>query len=308
MADYFKRHRRPLADRLVMMAERFSPAIMGLVPFLAPVWPIASKLGGWLTESQDLPRHLARLPQGLQLREEDLHPGHLPENTLIIAQDWFTALFDGAVQWQSIAGLRALGYNVRFLPMRPGGKVALSLGDTAGFRRMADAFSRQLQAAATTGLPIIALEPAFAMMLRQDYAKAGFALPPVFLPQEFLAVEVDRRDFPKANHDSPIKLLSHCTEATALPQTGMLWKKVFGAMGLKTNTPSTGCCGMAGLFGHQRRHQPMSRRLLDLSWRSHMESEDTTVATGYSCRYQAKRFSGTQPGHPLGLIADLLSK
>ncbi len=308
MADYFKRHRRPLADRLVMIAERFSPAMMRLVPLLAPIWPMASKIGGWLTASQDLPRHLARPPQGLHLREEDLRPGHLPDNTVIIAQDWFTALFDGAVQRQSIAGLRALGYNVRFLPMRPGGKVALSLGDTAGFRRMADALSSHLHAAATTGLPIIAVEPAFAMMLRQDYAKAGIALPAVFLPQEFLAVEADRRDFPKANHDSPIKLLSHCTEATALPQTGVLWKRVFAAMGLETTTPSTGCCGMAGLFGHQRRHQPMSRRLFNLSWRSHVESEDTIAATGYSCRCQAKRFSGTQPNHPLGLIADLLSR
>jgi len=308
MADYFKRHRWPLADRLVMMAERFSPAIMRLVPFLAPVWPIASKIGGWLTASQDLPRHLARPPQGLQLREEDLRKGHLPGNTVIIAQDWFTALFDGAVQRQSIAGFKALGYNVRFLPMQPGGKVALSFGNIKGFRRMAEALSSHLHAAATTGLPIIAVEPAFAMMLRQDYAKAGIALPPVFLPQEFLAVEADRRDFPKADHDSPIKLLSHCTEATALPQTGVLWKKVFAAMGLETTTPSTGCCGMAGLFGHQRRHQAMSRRLFDLSWRSHVESEDTIAATGYSCRCQAKRFSATQPNHPLGLIADLLSR
>ncbi|MNI25478.1 sn-glycerol-3-phosphate dehydrogenase subunit C [compost metagenome] len=269
---------------------------------------MASKIGGWLTASEDLPRRMARPPQGLHLREEDLRPGHLPDNTVIIAQDWFTALFDGAVQRQAIAGFTALGYDVRFLPMRPGGKVALSLGETAGFRRMADALSSQLHAAATTSLPIIAVEPAFAMMLRQDYAKAGIALPHVFLPQEFLAVEADRREFPKANHDSPIKLLSHCTEATALPQTGVLWKRVFAAMGLETTTPSTGCCGMAGLFGHQRRHQPMSRRLFDLSWRSHVESEDTIAATGYSCRCQAKRFSGTQPNHPLGLIADLLSR
>ncbi|MGV1988709.1 FAD-binding and (Fe-S)-binding domain-containing protein [Agrobacterium sp. 22-221-1] len=308
MADYFTRHPRPLADRLVLMAERFSPAITRLAPVLAPVWPIASRIGGWLTASQDLPRHLAWLPRGLQVREEDLRPGRLPENTVIIAQDWFTALFDGAVQRQAIAGLAALGYNVRFLPMRPGGKVALNLGDTASFRSMAEALSRQLHAAAKTGLPLIAVEPAFAMMLRQDYAKVGIALPLVSLPQEFLAKEAGRRDFPKARLNKPIKLLSHCTEATALPQTGALWKKVFAAMGLEMDAPATGCCGMAGLFGHQKRHQPMSRRLFDFSWRSHIESRDIVAATGFSCRCQAKRLSGTQPSHPLGMIADLLSQ
>lgn len=307
LADYYTRHRRPLADRLVLAAERFSPVVLRVAPVLSPVWPLAARLGAALTRSQDLPSRLARRDADLLLTAADL-AGPLPENTVILVQDWFTALFDGAVQRDVVAGLRALGYAPCLLPMRPAGKAAHGAGDMAGFRKMAQALARDLQAAAATGHPLIAFEPAFAMMLRQDYPKAGIDLPPVLLPQEFLTAEAARRRFPQAGPQAvPARLLSHCTEATALPQSGALWQQVFAAIGLQVQTPPTGCCGMAGLFGHQDRHQTASRRLFDLSWRRHMDTTDDLLATGFSCRCQSDRLADRVPGHPLGLIARALA-
>ncbi len=306
LADYHARHSRSWAERLVLAAERFSPLLSRLTPLLAPVWPLVAPIGAALTRSRDLPNRLARPDPNLWLTSADL-VGPLPGNTVILIQDWFTALFDGAVQEDVVAGLRALGYAPRLLPMRPAGKAAHAAGDMAGFARMAQALSRDLQSAASLGYPLIAFEPAFAMMLRQDYPKAGFGLPPVLLPQEFLAAEAARRTFPRAAaQPSPARLLSHCTEATALPQSGALWRQVFAAIGLDVQTPATGCCGMAGLFGHQERHQTVSRKLFEMSWRSHMDTTDDLLATGFSCRCQSDRLADRLPGHPLGLIARAL--
>ncbi|UFS67318.1 FAD-binding oxidoreductase [Paracoccus denitrificans] len=305
LADYFARHARPMADRLILAAERFSPLALRFAPVLAPLWPLAARLAEWLTGSRDLPRQIARLPRDLWLDEADLADA-LPEGSVILVQDWFTALFDGRVQHQVIAGLRVLGYRPRLLRMRPAGKAAQGAGDRAGFEAMARTLVRRLDRAAATGAPLVAFEPAFAMMLRQDYPRAGFAPPPVLLPQEFLSAEARRRRFPQACAGQTARLLSHCTEATGLPEAGALWARVFQALGMQVQTPATGCCGMAGLFGHQNRHQAMSRKLFDLSWREHLESGETVLAAGFSCRCQAERLAGRVPAHPLGLIAEAL--
>lgn len=308
LADHYSRHRRSLADRLVLAAERLSPRAARLSPLLAPVWPLAARLGEALTASVDLPDRLAPRPKPpLLLRETELD-SPLPPGSVVLVQDWFTALFDGAALSGVVAGLRALGYSPRLLPMRPAGKAAQGAGDLEGFRRMAEALAAQLHRATATGAPLLVFEPALGMMLRQDYPKAGIALPPVRMLQEFLAAEARTRSFPQARNAAPARLLSHCTEITAHPESARLWTEVFAAIGIPLATPATGCCGMAGLFGHQTRHQKMSRRLFDLSWRSEVEQPGTVMATGFSCRCQSERLAEVTPPHPMAVIAQLLAE
>lgn len=306
LADYHSRHRRPLAERLVLAAERFSPLALRAAPLLAPVWPWLSWIGAMLTGSVDLPDRLARgLPPALAAR--DL-AGPLAPGTVLLVQDWFTALFDAEAQRDVIAGLTALGYHPRLLDMRPAGKAAHAAGDMAGFRRMAAALADLLRQAEATGAPLLVFEPAFGMMLRQEYARAGIALPRLRMVQEFLADEARMRGFPQAREAVSAKLLSHCTEATANPKSVPQWVQIFAAIGLTLETPATGCCGMAGLFGHQKRHQRVARKLFAMSWQPALSSGAEAVATGFSCRCQTARLSDRTPRHPLGLIADALGR
>lgn len=305
LADFHKRNRRPLADRLVLMAERFSPLLAAALPVIAPVWPLAAKIGEALTATADLPRHLAKRPaRGLMLSDAELASGKLASGTVILVQDWFTALFDGQAITDAVAGFRALGYQPRLLPMRPAGKAALNMGDEVGFNRMAQDLLALLDKAQATGAPLIGLDPAFVMMLRQDYTKAGLPVPKVLSPQDFLSTEIDAgRRFPQAQSQIPARLLSHCTEATAQPESAAVWARVFAALGVTVETPATGCCGMAGMFGHQRRHQAVSRKLFALSWASKIKDDVPVFATGFSCRCQSERLAGTAVRHPLALIA-----
>lgn len=305
-ADYFARHQRPLADRLTLLAERASPFLVQALPFMRPFWPVLSKLGAMITGTTDLPDHLAGLPpRHLRLTDTDLRAGNLAQNTVILVQDWFTALFDPALLHDMASGLRALGYTPRVLDMRPAGKAAQTMGDMAGFDRLARKLVARLDAAAQTGLPLIGMDPAFVMQLRQDYPKAGFAPPKILLVQEFLSNEIkSKRLAATAPAGAPVTLLSHCTEATALPTTPDLWHAIFSALGITVKTPATGCCGMAGLFGHQKRHQAVSQKLFDMSWRKIVDGEKQIAATGFSCRCQIERLSNRRARHPLGLIAD----
>jgi len=305
-ADYFGRHPRPLVDRLTLAVERVSPFTIRLAPVLAPVWPLMAKFCAALTDSVDLPDALVTgLPAAVKLKEADL-ARPLPNGAVILVQDWFTALFDTQVQQDVIAGFTALGYRPRLLEMRPAGKAAHNAGDMAGFSRMARRLADLLVKAVATGASLVAFEPAFGMMLRQEYAKAGIALPKVWMPQEFLAEEAKSRTFPQARLGAVAKILQHCTEATANPHAGKQWREVFTALGAEVQTPATGCCGMAGLFGHQTRHQGVSRKLFEMSWRPLIEGE-SVAATGFSCRCQSERFAARPLRHPLGIIAEILS-
>lgn len=304
LADYHARHRRPLADRLVLAAERLSPLALRAAPALAPVWPLAARIGEWLTGTTDMPRRLSGRPA----RALRLDAGPVPVNTVVLVDDWFTALFDPDLRRDAVAGFGALGYAPRILPMRPSGKAALNLGDLAGFRTMAQALIRDLQAVADRGLPLVGLDPALVMVLRQDYPKQGLIPPKVQLPQEFLADELARStQFPRALSPGKLRLLSHCTETTGLASAPQKWAQVFAALGMAVETPATGCCGMAGLFGHQTRHQQVSAKLFDLSWRGQLADDTPVAATGFSCRCQTERLAGQPVRHPLAMIAQALA-
>ena len=62
---------------------------------------------------------------------------------------------------------------------------------------------------------------------------------------------------------------------------------------------------MAGTYGHETRNVGTSRAIFDMSWRRHIEEarpEEELLATGYSCRSQAKRFGKVQLRHPVQVL------
>ncbi|APX25759.1 FAD/FMN-dependent dehydrogenase (plasmid) [Salipiger profundus] len=306
-ADYYARHARPLTDRAMLLAERLSPWLQRAAPLMRPAWPLARRIAERVLGVTDLPSEIARpLPRAARIAPGDLRDAALPERTVLVWMDWFSALYDGATQRDVRRGLTALGYRPLFVDMRPAGKVAGDLGDRKGFRRMAEALAASLREAAARKVPMIGLDPAFVMALRQDYRKAGLDVPEVLLPQEFLAAELRRGAvFPQAGGGA-LTLFTHCTESTGAPAARSDWQEVFAGLGLSIETPATGCCGMAGMFGHKDRHQEMSRRLFEMSWAAPLAGAEDAAATGFSCRCQGARHGGRPMRHPLGLLADRL--
>ncbi|WP_028957933.1 FAD-binding and (Fe-S)-binding domain-containing protein [Sulfitobacter sp. 20_GPM-1509m] len=306
-ADVYARKTRPLIDRAMLLAERLSPLMLRAAPVMRPLWPLARGASEAVLGVADLPDEMARpLPRSARISVSELGQRPLPEGTVLVWMDWFSALFDGATQRDVYQGLKALGYAPLFVEMLPAGKVAGDLGDPAGFARMAARLVAALKAGAAGGAPMIGLDPAFVMALRQDYRKAGLDVPEVLLPQEFLAAEIRRGVTLPQIPGGRLSLFTHCTESTGAPTARKDWEDVFAAVGQQIDTPATGCCGMAGMFGHKKRHQKMSRKLFDLSWAGPLAQAQEAVATGFSCRCQTERLAGEPMRHPLGLIADRL--
>jgi Fe-S oxidoreductase len=159
-----------------------------------------------------------------------------------------------------------------------------------------------LERAGKTGLPIVCVEPSQTLFIRHDYRKNGISNgADVLLPQEFLHQRLRAGDsWGRTSAPAEAKLILHCSEASTLKSTRSQWQEVFAALGTAVTIPDVGCCGMAGLYGHQQRHQNTSRKLFDLTWAEHADGE--LHATGFSCRCQVDRFAGAGPRHPLALL------
>ena len=167
-----------------------------------------------------------------------------------------------------------------------------------------DSFMQQVN---TLGAPMIGLDASLVLVYRDEYVKALGERRgdyQVSLLHEWLG----NQPLPTLQSSGVFKLLAHCTEKTALPATEKSWQQIFQQAGLSIQVVATGCCGMAGTYGHEAQNLDNSKALFDMSWRVPVEQFGTEqiLVTGFSCRSQVKRLVGDKPRHPLqALLAAL---
>ncbi|MFQ3789971.1 (Fe-S)-binding protein, partial [Halomonas sp. A29] len=325
---YHGRYLRPVRDYLIGGMEFF-------VPYLAYVAPLYNAaLGNRLVDRllaqhvglADSPR-LSRARLARQLRAwgvaeaTPVSLGLLSEaqkaRSVVIVQDAFTSHFEAERVMDIVELLARLDVKVFVAPYSPNGKPLHVQGFLGAFARTAEKQARRLRALAEFGVPLVGIDPAMTLTYRQEYVKAlgPQAVPEVLMLQEWLAAQGKRLVPPALAQqlgqleDPGFRLLSHCTEKTNAPGSPKAWQQVFAAFGVELELLSTGCCGMSGTYGHEARNLETSKTIYAQSWQPVVEGEANRgrlLATGYSCRSQAKRLSGQALPHPLqGLLAEL---
>lgn len=218
----------------------------------------------------------------------------------------------GLETWLTTDGPKSptLGYRVAIADFVPSGKFDHVKGRRS---RFAEAVARQrtsVAAAAASGATPTVVEPAIALLHGHEYPASDPHYPRTAVRSiaELLLDRVDQ--VPSTGTGRRVRLLGHCTERTTASTSAGAWVEVLSAAGFDVEAPAIGCCGMAGIFGHEAANQQMSRRIWDLSWARQVAvaaSEVEVVATGYSCRSQAKRFGPVTLRHPLELLAEVLT-
>ena len=301
---------RSLRDRAIARMEpglllaRRMPRLINAVTGLAPVRQLAERLFGLV----DLPRFV--VPR----RTSGRGPG-APIGTVILLEDLFTSSFDGATVEAADRLLTLLGYRVTRIAPMANGKALQVRGFRKRFEAVALRMRRRLVQIAKSGHPIVSLDAATGLMFGGEYRKAtdGTPLPAVLGIEQFLAAEIAAGRIAQRRPDRPgtaLTLLTHCTEKAARPLTPKLWTGIFSALGLSLETPATGCCGMAGLFGHEKEHKNLSESLFRMSWQPILDRAEpkTVLASGFSCRCQTERVHGVRPRHPVEALLDHLTQ
>lgn len=314
---YYTRYLRPPRDLLVAGLETLLP-LAAKAPRLANAFthnPL-SRLGARMLGLTALPE-LGTTNLGAELRRrgvEEASPVALQAMTdaqrrrcVVVVQDAFTSHYESGVVLDFIELLRVLGFQPLLAPYRPNGKPQHVLGMLGAFRRTAASNATMLRELANTGVDLVGLEPSMTLAYRAEYPKTlgADAVPRVALPQEWLAERIDELPQPPTGEVRHWKLLPHCTERTNAPTATSDWIRVARRLGLQLEIVASGCCGMAGLYGHEQANRRTSESIFALSW-GPILADPTHIgrisATGYSCRCQAKLMSGLRLGHPLQVL------
>ncbi|MGC0053792.1 D-2-hydroxyglutarate dehydrogenase YdiJ [Brucella pituitosa] len=316
---YHSRYLRPPKDGLVAGLERLlpliakAPALTNAISAATPVIAALRALG-----LVDLPRL-----SGINLDREMAKRGFgfatpatlakiseaEKKRSVIIVQDAFTSFYETQLVLDTLELLSGLGFNPLLSVYQPNGKPLHVHGYLKAFERTARSHAERLGVYTAMGVPLIGIDPSMTLTFRSEYVEAlgSRAAPKVQLLQEWLATELSC-DFPPI--DKGYRLLPHCTERATAQGSLQDWTTVFFRLGLRLQVVASGCCGMAGTYGHETRNVETSRAIFNMSWRRHIEDarpEEELLATGYSCRSQAKRFGHVGLRHPIQVLLQHLS-
>ncbi len=308
---YHGRFLRPLRDHLIGRLESVLPLLARLAPVYNAV--AGSAVGRALVRLVGLTSVplLSRVRFGRELAARGVEvatPAALralspPERarSVVIVQDAFTRYFETGLVLDVLDLLRELGVRPWLAPLRPNGKALHIHGFRFAFGRAAAKNAAVLQGLGSTGVPLVGIDPAMSLTYRSEYAGAlgKERAPNVLLLQEWLASHVS--SWPRAQVQRTYRLLGHCTERTNAPASLGQWQAVFERFGLGLRIEAVGCCGMAGTYGHLAHHRDTSTAIYRMSWGRHLAGPagaTDALATGYSCRSQAKIVDGIRIPHP----------
>lgn len=315
-ARYYRKHGRPLVHYGLRWMElglgigrgmpRLANALLGLDIVRAALQRHAGLV--------DLPafapaRAMQSIPVAVPRRLATL-PDDAKRRTLILVEDSFTASFDGRVLDASAAVLARLGYTLLRQPPRANGKHLHGLGWRAPFDRIAKARTAELTRLAATGVRLVGLDAATALLHEHEYRASGGQGPALATLESVLAEDIavglcgEPRALDPVRRDKT--LLGHCTEQALRPAALGQWQTVLGHFGVAATPRPVGCCGMAGLFGHRADQQALSKQLYHDHWAAGIATGDV-LATGFSCRAQAHRLDAVRAPHPIEHLAEVLA-
>ncbi len=291
---YFGRYLRPIRDIVWFNMERMLPLLASPVGNFIPSSFLSSMVG-----IVDAPKVNRRVKWSVTPCTPIEAVSQKP--SIVLLQDSFTTFFRPQVIEACIQVAKYLGHRVAILHYKPSGKAYQIRGNERAFKKNARHNLNWLQPLLDSELPIVGIEPATTLLWQKEYYNlTGFKHNnSVMLPQEWLLHE----DLSPVKLQGLWRLFPHCIEKSVAQSSQIAWKKIFNKLGAELDIIETSCCGMGGLFGHEREHQQQSIKIWDQHWAPHEPAIEHSLITGYSCYSQAKRITGQSIRHPLEIIA-----
>ncbi len=297
LESYYERRRRPPSHRLLSRFEQLLAAgskLAGRAPRLSA---LGSGPAGRLLGLVDLP--VPKPPSPTDAPPPRFEPGR-SQTELVLMPDVFTSGLEPDTLQRAVELLASMDLSVAVARFVPSGKFDHVKGRRPAFEKAVRAQQQMVDSIVDSGAQPVVIEPAIGLLHRSEYVETvpdyrGGAVRHLV---EILDHHRDRIGI--AANPRALTLLAHCTEQATAPALVVAWQRVLEAAGHTVAVPAVGCCGMAGIFGHEVGNQSMSRTLWDLTWAERVSSDNAVpVATGYSCRSQAARFADRPVGHPL---------
>lgn len=257
------------------------------------------------TPKRQLPAFVNKLTSSSQ------HGPGRSDDHVVIMPDVFTSILEPATLHKAFDVLVGLGFHVSVAPFVASGKFDHVKGKRRQFAKVVRAQQAMVDSIVASGARPVVIEPAVALLHDHEYPNTidGYPSDHVVHLVDLLLESKDKlkRSVPSGS-DQTVSLLGHCTERATAPDKLAAWTSVLQTADYNVETPDLGCCGMAGIFGHEATNLKLSKDIWQLSWAPHLATAhptaDLSVATGYSCRSQTHRFADSRNPvqHPIHLL------
>ena len=211
--------------------------------------------------------------------------------------------------------LEALGYDVLVPPTVCCGRPLISKGMLDEAKLLAEDNVEILEPYAERGLPIVGTEPSCVSVLTDEFPQ--FVRTPVARRIAELAQPIDSfvakilADNPDAlpikEGQRPLIFHGHCHQKASTGTADAMRVLTTCTNGCASEINS-GCCGMAGAFGHEVEHYDVAKAVGEQRlFPAIRQRGDADVAvTGFSCRHHIEQHTHVRPRHVIEYLADAI--
>lgn len=250
-----------------------------------------------------------------RLRSRGIERSPFGEKTVVYYLDTWSRYFTPSIARAAVAVLEALGCDV-IIPDAPCcGRPAISKGVLDVAARLATENVAILAEFASQGIPIVTTEPSCHASLIDEWPQlvrtaearriASAAVP--FDSFVLRSLDASPLQAPAATPSHSFLLHGHCHQK-ALVGTSDTLALLSRLSGGRASEINSGCCGMAGSFGHESEHYEVSRAVGEQRLFPAIRDREgaAIVVTGFSCRHQIHHHAGVEPLHVAEAAACLL--
>lgn len=233
---------------------------------------------------------------------------------VILFVDLFTNYHEPEIGKSAVFVLEKMGFEVELTESMESGRPQLSKGFLKEAKCIAEKTVLELAVYTEDGIPVIGLEPSEILTLRDEFLdicedkhllKAKSVASNSFTFEEFISKHAERLPSPKQKRN--LVLHEHCHTKALIGNNASV--KALETVGYEVEVLETGCCGMAGSFGYEKRHYDISMDIGELVLFPSLRNKKEKVlicAPGFSCRHQITDGVNQNALHPAELLATAL--
>jgi len=238
-----------------------------------------------------------------------------PRGQVFYVVDTWTNYFTPQVGVAAVRLLEHAGFRVDCPRTLCCGRPAISQGLLSDARQLAEINIHRLGNLVPPGVPIVGTEPSCLFTFVDEYPQLvrnggarRIAAQCMLLGTLLHRVMDEQPDaFAFKETDASVLYHGHCHEK-AMVGTGEAVSLLQRAFGERAKEINSGCCGMAGSFGHEVEHYEIARAMGEQRLFPAVRARGAAdiAVSGFSCRQQIGHHTDASPRHVLEHLADLL--
>ncbi len=314
LSHYYEKKRRPIAAyafglmywwaRLASLA----PALVNTVTQTPGLRSLA-KAAATVSPHRSIPLFAPQTFRSWFLAQDDKRQAGGKRGEVILWPDTWNNHFHPTTAQAAVEVLEDAGFRVTIPKVQLCcGRPLYDYGMLGLAKTMLNEVLEALRPQIRAGVCVVGLEPSCVSVFRDEMVNllgpdedAKRLRDQTFLITEFLAKKAPDYAPPKLHRKALIQ--QHCHHKSILDPGSE--QKMFDAIGLESDRPDTGCCGMAGPFGFDKGHYDVSMAIGERALLPKVReaaAETLIVADGFSCREQISQTTARQAMHPAQVL------